>query len=245
MHLKKIKLQDLLPILFTILLASWRYILDATEGKQGLFFNLINDNKNIIPIALASIIILLYLYKMIKEDLPKATVLRFLNLIHEKHFPHPDGGLHPGYRVTIFKPRAWKQMCCRRPIFQKFLRFYARSGGTHPKSRVKWSITSSEAERFDGITGYAWVNDFVVSLDNLPDYNTDPRSYCKLTHVTEKKARRVNWHARSFRATVLKNRKGEKVGVLMMESVQPNGLQKITSGALKDEAHYFQVFLSD
>ena len=248
MNLKKIKLQDLLIIVFTILLASWRYISDAAEGKQGVFFDLINNYKNYIPIIIAAVIILLYIYKLIKDDLCKASVLRFLNLLHKKHFPHPDdpdGGLHPGYRVTIFRPRAFKQPCFRRPIFQKFLKFYARSGGTHPNSRVKWSITASEAERFDGITGFAWVNDFVVKLDELPDYNTNANNYCKLTYITEKKAKRVNWHARSFRAVVMKNRKGEKVGLLMMESVQSNGLQKITSRTLKDEAEYFQVFLSD
>jgi hypothetical protein len=245
MNLKKIKLQDFLIIVFTILLASWRYIPDAAEGKQGVFFDLIKDYKNYIPIFIAGIVILLYICKLIKDDLSKATVLRFLNLLHKKHFPHQDGGLHPGYRVTIFRPRGFRQLCLGRPIFQKFLKFYARSGGTHPKSRVKWSITSSEVERFDGITGYAWVNDFVVALDNLPDYNSDPKNYCKLTHITERKAKRVHWHARSFRAVVMKNSKGEKVGILMMESVQPNGLQKITSGTLRDEAQYFQVFLSD
>jgi hypothetical protein len=245
MNLKKIKLQDLLIIVFTILLASWRYIPDVAEGKRGVFFDLIKDYKNYIPIIIAVIIILLYIYKLIKDDLSKATVLRFLNLLHKKHFPHPDGGLHPGYRVTIFRPRTFRQPCIGRPIFQKFLKFYARSGGTHPNSRVKWSITASEAERFDGITGFAWVNDFVVALDDLPDYNIDTNDYCKLTYITGKKAKRVNWHARSFRAVVMKNSKGEKVGIIMMESVQPNGLQKITSRTLKDEAEYFQVFLSD
>jgi hypothetical protein len=177
--------------------------------------------------------------------LPKKSVLRFLNLVHEKHFSHPDGGLHPDYRVTLFKPMAWKKLCFEKPIIQRFLKFYARSGGTYPKSKVKWSITHSENERFDGITGFAWVNDFVVAYDDLPDYTIEPKQYCVLTHITEEKAKKVRWHARSFRATVLKNKKGEKVGVLMMESVHPEGLKQIKPSTLREESRYFQIFFSD
>jgi len=124
----------------------------------------------------------------------------------------------------------------------------ARSGGFHKTSRVRWSIKRSEAENYHGIAGHAWALGIFVAIDGLPNYDTcspsEQQKYLKDTFIGEREVSKLHWKACSFRGLVVKNLRGEKIGVLMMESKQPNGLAQIDAETFSGEAEYLQFLLA-
>ncbi len=114
-------------------------------------------------------------------------------------------------------------------------------------SRVRWSIKKSEAEKYHGIAGYAWALGIFVAIDGLPNYDmcspAEQLRYLKATFITERDVSKLHWKARSFRGLAVKNQRGEKIGVLMMESKQPSGLAQITAETFSGEAEYLQFLL--
>ena len=115
-------------------------------------------------------------------------------------------------------------------------------------SRVRWSIKKSEAERFHGVAGCAWALDIFVGIDGLPEYDkcssTDRAKYLNETFIGEREVLKLHWKARSFRGLAVKNHRGEKIGVLMMESKQPHGLTQITAETFSGEVEYLQFLLA-
>jgi hypothetical protein len=67
--------------------------------------------------------------------------------------------------------------------------------------------------------------------------------YERETFVSEDKAYKLSWKARSFRGFIVRNTRGEKVAVLIMESKKPQGLSAITDAIMQDEATYLQFLV--
>jgi len=191
------------------------------------------------PIIAAGMIVILDIYGELKYRSSKALLKNFLDYVHKKYFPHPFGGLDPQCRVTLFAPGS---------IRRSTLGVRARSGGLCMTSRVRWSIKKSEAENYHGIAGHAWALGIFVAIDGLPNYDTcspsEQQRYLRETFITGREVSKLHWKARSFRGLAVKNQRGEKTGVLMMESKQPNGLAQITAETFSGEAEYLQFLLS-
>jgi hypothetical protein len=203
--------------------------------------------KYVFPIALAIGIVSAYLVKLVREAAPRRTVRNFLNLIHEKHFPHEFGGRNPDCRVSVLVPTnkgKWKFIPY--PSLHRYLVLYARSGDIFPKSRGVWDITESAKGHYDGVAGYAWVTGVTVDVSSLPEYNDASQSeYLERTFLSEKKAQLLNVLSRSYKAHVIQNKLGEKVGVIMMESKQQDGLALLTPQDVQEIARTLHVlFLS-
>ena len=115
-------------------------------------------------------------------------------------------------------------------------------------SKMRWSIKRSEAEDFHGIAGCAWALGIFLTFDNLPEYGScspaERLRYLRETFITEKDAGKLHWKARSYRGLVVKDSKGTKIGVFMMESKQPQGLAHITADTFSGEVEYLQFLLA-
>lgn len=180
------------------------------------------------------------IWKRASEDnTHKRNLEKYLELLHEKYFPHEDGGKHHEYRITLFVPNWWNQ-----------LEAYAKSGNP-PLSGTNYSIKKSEnaveKKDYDGIVGRAWGTGVFVAIDNLPDYDKaspfGKEQYAKEIFLSKKKCEKLKWRSRSYRCLVIKNKIGEKVGVLVMESqMAPQGLNKVTAGLLTETAKTLQCF---
>jgi len=226
----------------TALLASWTAIYTwATSYPDPKPWHILAllSFRIWVPIGAALLIVVLEIYLEVKYQASRTVLKKFLDHLHKKYFPHPTGGLNPFCRVTLFTPGS---------IRRKSLGVRSRSGGFRRTSKVRWSIKRSEAEDFHGIAGYAWALGIFVPIDGLPDYdNCSPEEkvrYLRETFATEKEVSRLHWKARSYRGLVVKNQRGDKIGVLMMESRQPDGLAHINADTFTGEAEYLQLLLA-
>jgi hypothetical protein len=236
----------ILKYVLTALLAAWVYIYGwAAEVKPSapgterpwyvlaiLWFHFIA------PIVLACAIVLLDVVIELRTSQSKALLKKFLDRLHARHFPYPEGGSDPACRVTLFAPG---RLRVRSLVLQ------ARSGGLHHKAGICWSIKQSEAERYHGIAGYAWATGIFVNITGLPDYDNgsdqEKVDYLRRTFVTEKELAKLHWRARSYCSLVVRNPQGDKLGVLMVESKLPDGLNHITAAVLTEAAEQLQFLL--
>lgn len=249
----------LLPIL-ALIFPLWTYaLLWATEKRQHgrhqddefqeALVSAILALKYWVPLLLVFLIIVLNLVKVSRDAAPKKTIRSFLKLLHETHFPHPSGGLNPQYRVSLFIPTRWPRWkFIVYPTWHKYLVLYARSGDLFPKTKLKWDITASEEGNYDGIAGNAWVTGVFVDKPALPPFDggteADRQQYMRLAFLTPEKAYKLNVRSRSYQALVIKNRVGEKVALLMMECVEPNGLTSLTAEKWGEIAKTLQCLAS-
>jgi|SRR6266478_2616733 len=228
--------------LLAALCAAWKPILDWAQGFQGTavpwYVQGILSFHNIIPITAVGLLLILQVYQEYRDNSPKKLLKRFVDHLHRQHFPEPTGGSNPNYRVTFFS---------RGRLRRNSLGVYVRLGSLHPKSRARWDIRRSEAEDYHGVAGFAWAREVFVTIDGLPDYDggndNDRANYLSRTFIKQNDVVRLHWKARSYRGLAIKDSKSEKVGVLMMESREPQGLTKITPETLWSEAEYLQFLL--
>jgi hypothetical protein len=228
--------------LATAVLASWVWVFgwasSYSDPKPWYVLALISFKVSVPLLAAIAVCYLDIAYEF-SEHSSKLAFKKLLDHIHRKYFPYSTGGLDPECRVTLFRPGM---------VRRRTLGVWARSGGLQMTSKVRWNIKRSESENFHGIAGYAWAVGIFVTIDGLSDYSAcslvEQSKYRKQTFITEKEASKLHWKARAFRCLVIKNYRGDKVGVLMMESKQPGGLNHITSDTLNSEAEYIQLFLA-
>ncbi len=224
------------------LLASWSHLIRWSEAqpepKPWYALGAISL-RFAIPFALAILLFAADLYQEFRYQASSVVLKRFLDHLHTKYFPYQTGGLDPNFRVTLFTVGT---------VRRKSLGVHARSGGLHRTSRVRWSIKRSEAENYHGVAGYAWAVQIFVAIDGLPDYYHghphDKETYRQRTFATEEDLERLHWKARSYRGLVVKNQRGDKVGVLMMESKEPDRLASVTADGFFAEAEYLQFLLT-
>lgn len=192
------------------------------------------------------------MYKLAKDAVPKRTMRNYLDLLRELYFPYEGGGSSPKHRVSLFLPTNWpRRGFIRYPSVNKHLALYARSG-LPEKSAVSWRMPSSRRRQFDGIVGWVYANGVRFDSDDkggLPDYDKgtkqEQETYRRKTFVDKRKVKRLNIKSRSYKAFLVQNRSSEKVGVLVIESEEPNGLTEITRAKLDEIAKTIQcLFIS-
>ena len=250
MRWKAFRWHDFILAILSILFPVWTYALAWANEEQQMRLQIARASglpassasffeiaflrlKYLIPILLALSIIVINIRKVLKESVAKKTLHNFLNFLHEKFFPHGFSGLDREFRVSLFIPTRWlRWKIIPYPCKHRFLVLYTRSGDIFPKSKISWDVTASENQaKFDGIAGYAWATGNFVNKPNLPDYDgggeAEQNLYLEQTYLSKEKAAKLNVRSRSYQALVIKNRSDEKVGLLMMESEKPAGLDKL------------------
>ncbi len=224
------------------LIAVWKPISGLFKNEESLIFKLLFASPYPF-ICLILVFLLSNIRKRIVEDKShRGNLQDFLEFIHGNIFPHDSGGNDPNYRITLFVPG-------KNLLQQKKLKFYARSGKP-PKSKIQWSINKSEYARsekeYDGVVGCAWAKEIFIEIDDLPDYHKclpiDKQKYIEKSFLDGKRLKKLSWLSRSYRCLVIKNKLGQKVGALMVESKDPDGLKRITSKRLKYAAGALQCF---
>jgi hypothetical protein len=222
------------------LVAAWKPIVgavtDETASPKPWYDQAVVSLQYKVPIALAVAIVVLEIWDLWNKYSNKSQLKSFLNHLHEKYFPYPTGGRDPDFRVTFFAPRRrWRR---------KTLRVMVRSGTMLQTSKVGWDIGESEAGRYHGIAGYCWATGIFYKEMDLPDYDNSPPDQQKLyrdrTFASEGDIAKLHWHARSYCSLIVKDRAGERLGVLMMESKLPDGLNNMNADKLKPDAEYLQ-----
>lgn len=239
---------QVLVVVLTGILGGWTHALGTLQGwrKAGglrqVSYELVWPQRFTIPLAAVAIVVTLQILSFVRDDLRKRQILQFLNHLHQKNFGQADDVARIDCRVTLFVPARLPRLRIGWPPLHRVLRFYARSGAMHPRSRTHWSLTASERGDFDGVAGRAWAWDgVVVELPDLPDPDDSARwdAYCRSTFVDPTKAKKLSWRARSYNAVVLKDQAGNRVGVLMFESLRP----QMGNVDIQDDAAYFQALL--
>lgn len=99
------------------------------------------------------------------------------------------------------------------------------------KPRKSWDISDKSLDSTGGLARFAYLNRIDPNLSNLPDCidwaNTSPQvkaDYCRRTMISEDVAEKLTWRARSYRANWIKGEDKEPCGLVMLESLDPSGL---------------------
>ncbi len=227
---------------FSALIPVWVYVsklLVRILEKEHKLASKIIASDGILILFIAVLVVSNILKGISEGSSRKENLEHYLKILHERYFPHEVGKKHPDYRITLFVPNWYKQ-----------LKPYVQSGNP-PLSGTKWSIKKSEnaarEQDYDGIIGYAWSKGIIVIKDDLPDYTkatlADKDLYLKQLFLNKEKIKKLKWQSRSYRCLVIKNKIGDQVGALVMESmVDPKGLTKITPKLFTEIAENLQCF---
>lgn len=177
----------------------------------------------------------------------------FVDMIHDRYMPDQNGAGNQDdrCRVTILAPR--KFFICLRPFkvrIGKQLVPLCRSGNKHQRGHNSWSISDDRSNKFDGIAGAAWFSDQTVYEQSLPDITdlkaADPKminDYCERTHSTREQLSRISWLSRSYYATRIKSGDNQVIGVLVLESLDPKGLERVLKENLRNEIRTITNFV--
>ena len=174
----------------TALLASWTplYTWAASQKSPDPWYvQALVSFKIVAPLVAVGFILIADVHQELREQSSRRQLKGVLDHLHKKYFPHPDGGLSPSCRITLFAPGTLRT---------RSLGIRARSGGLNMTSRVRWSINRSEKEQFHGVTGYAWATGIFVALDDLPDYDkcspAEQIKYLHQTFITDREAEKLH-----------------------------------------------------
>jgi hypothetical protein len=129
------------------------------------------------------------------------------------------------HRVTLFKA------CCNPLTRARFLKIYARSGTSYQKVKVRFTIDDEGVEKNEGVAGRAYFTNGMLVVLGLPEWPTPGdanhpvcKEYCQKGYVTWQKARELDVQSRSIAAVVVRNKAGERWGVLVLDSRDPQGV---------------------
>lgn len=245
------KVSKYLSIPLALLFSGWRYIephLPNTsdpgfledQTSTGLLFAFLGTIKDVVPWILMGALLVANILIVYEHKAGKRRAKRFLDTLHRRYFKNSRGEVdYSKYRCTMFVATRGK----------RWLRALARSGHERQESKSRWSIIESEDGHHDGVCGYAWVRAAVIDIDNLPDPTQSVRArkeYCRRTFISEEKYSRLSdWKARSFRAVLVQRADGRKLGVLMLESLEQDGLSVIGFDQMYIEAEYYLGYMTD
>lgn len=123
------------------------------------------------------------------------------------------------HRLTIFKANRK----------QTELRIVARSTEATSGSATRWRIHPDREGECEGVAGVAWFRNCMLTIANLPDVtkceadDANIRQYAERTYVSQQNVREQRWCARSYAALGLRTADGRRWGVLVLDSMDPEG----------------------
>lgn len=104
---------------------------------------------------------------------------------------------------------------------------FCRSGTAHQRGSQKFAIDDDHEERNEGIAGKAWFTSGSVTKNDLPEPpgqwdNNDARckAYAEAGNLPIAKAAKLRVKAQSIHATVIRTHRGERWGVLVLDSAK-------------------------
>jgi hypothetical protein len=122
-------------------------------------------------------------------------------------------------RVTLFRAD-WRQST---------LKTYCRSGTIYQRRRPKLRIHDNDQARNEGVGGQAWFRNTTVAAEALPDCatpcvagNPDCQTYGVRGFMTIARAAKLRVKSRSLLATPVRDLRGKKWGVLVIDTRKPD-----------------------
>lgn len=155
----------------------------------------------------------------------KELIVRCLQLVHVRSFPHPQAGMSDDHRVSLFVPAREK-----RPKFpwlprERVLRCEHRTGGSQPGRT--WALSpkrpkQSEDQKNDlheGLVVQAWILQATITVAPpiLSDHN-DIERYCREARMTEETRNARSWKDAGMHAVPLITGGAEPLAILLVES---------------------------
>lgn len=144
------------------------------------------------------------------------------------------------HRVTLFRARRYirdlplmKWRLRDWPWWKRGLRVYCRSGTAYQHSRTRLAIDDDNESANEGIAGRAWFTNAAWTVSDLPEWPaeaTNPaedqtcNEYAERGYMSVSKAKSVAVKSRSVSAHVVRTKSGEKWGVLVFDSRDPQGV---------------------
>jgi len=111
------------------------------------------------------------------------------------------------------------------------LKPYCRSGTQYQTDIQPLAISDDDEGHNEGIAGQAWFRNANAGTTNLPecpnpwsDNDSSCQSYARQGLLPMQKAMRLHVKSRSLLATPVRNFRGEKWGVLVLDSRNPDGI---------------------
>lgn len=151
----------------------------------------------------------------------KIKIKAVLDALRDSYFEGAAGDERHHNRVTLFRPDR----------SQRKLKRYCRSGTQWQRSGTSFKISDDNEHANEGVAGQAWFSDATVSAQ-LPaptnpwdDNHADCIAYAEAGYLLARKACDLNVKSRSILATPVRDTKGARWGILVLDSRTPNGLK--------------------
>ena len=177
---------------------------------------------NVLIIAVLGLAIIVA--KATQDWLTRSDITRLKSMIDSLHAAYfvgvPEVERYHN-RVTLFKANR------RRTALEAI----CRSGTQYPRG-IQPLLVSDDAEAAnEGVAGHAWFTNSTVCRTNLPDCaspcvdtNADCQLYAHEGLLPITKARNLHVRSRSLLATPVRDRAGNRWGVLVLDSRRPDGI---------------------
>jgi hypothetical protein len=203
------------------------------EGTFGAHLRWISEHGFAFGTSLAFYVLVSKVVRYFAGDRSnnRKQIKRILDALQKAFFQDVQSDELFKHRVTLFR-------ACRSYWFlpvgrYKYLRLYARSGTRYQNSATFFCIDGESEGANEGVAGQAWFRDAQVTAPNLsawPDGDaseTNPvcQSYLEGGYLPFDKTKSLQIKSRSISATVVRNKAGERWGVLVLDSRDPNGIQ--------------------
>jgi hypothetical protein len=156
-------------------------------------------------------------------------IKKILDSLHEIYFQSVPKEELFKHRTTLFK--AYRSLLTRR---RNHLKIFERSGTAYLGSKTCFRIDDNREDINEGIAGRAWFINAKCTVNDLPEWpemgSTGPQQnptcfeYAKRGFVSIERAGQLTVKSRSFIATVVRNREGDRWGVLILDSRDPDGI---------------------
>lgn len=160
----------------------------------------------------------------------KGTLKTVLDNVHKTYFGDNSERAYE-HRISLFRPRLNLRDLFKFKRPSRSLRLYARSGTAYSKSPRRFRIDDNNEGMNEGVAGRAWfINGKtpVVPLPEWPNGIEDPesdqtcRDYASGGFISVAQAADLRVKSRCLQATVVRKKTGERWGVLVFDSRDPD-----------------------
>lgn len=206
------------------------------QGTFGAHLRWISEHGFVFGTTLAFLVLASKIGRYIAGDRinNRKGIKRILDSLQKSFFQDTQSDELFKHRVTLFKACPYYRLLpFGRP---RYLRVYARSGTRYQGSKTFFCIDDESETANEGVAGQAWFRDAQVTAPDLKSWpedgaspnNPDCQAYADGGYMPFEKARTLQIKSRSISATVVRNKNGERWGVLVLDSRDPNGIQLTT-----------------
>lgn len=153
------------------------------------------------------------------ESYRSQAIKAVLEAIHEDYFDEVPARKKHLHRVTLFRLGRRASSCW----FKKCLYVYSRAG-KHAKSGTCLNVDGDRQNECEGVAGHIWYVETAVFrvLDHAwpadPNDIAGQEAYAKDGFLSVDKAKKLKVQSRAFAGVLVKDRRGEPWGVLLVDS---------------------------